>query len=100
MWVPGTIGDLKNVWVRFMVWLERRGIQHDGMSFDAVTLGEFLDHVSSEAKAKAVGRKEKAAAVDAKATRRARTPKANLRRRRRSTTTAPAPSKGSSISLQ
>lgn len=67
MWVPGTIGDLKNVWVRFMVWLERRGIQHDGMSFDAVTLGEFLDHVSSEAKAKAVGRKEKAAAVDAKA---------------------------------
>ena len=67
MWVPNTTADLKNVWVRFMVWLERRGIQHDGMSFDAVTLGEFLDHVSSEAKNKAVGRKEKASAVDAEA---------------------------------
>ena len=71
MWTPGTIADLKNVWVRFMVWLERRGIQHDGMSFDAVTLGEFLDHVSAEAKAKAAGRKERAAALDASAKARA-----------------------------
>ena len=67
MWVPNTIKDLKNVWSRFMAWLEQRDIEHDGMEFDAVVLGEFLDHVHSEAKARAVGRRERAAAEDAKA---------------------------------
>jgi len=67
MWVPNTIKDLKNVWTRFMAWLERHHVEHDGMVFDAVVLGEFLDHVHTEAISKGVGRKERAAAEDAKA---------------------------------
>jgi hypothetical protein len=71
LWVPNTIDGLRRAWVRFMLWLERRGIPHNGMEFDAVTLGEFLDQVAAEAAAKAEGRAEKARQADARARARA-----------------------------
>jgi len=71
LWVPNTIDGLRRAWVRFMLWLERRGVPHNGMEFDAVTLGEFLDHVAAEAAAKAEGRAEKARLADARARARA-----------------------------
>ena len=37
MWVPGTVRDLHNYWVRYMAWLERHDIEHDGQTFNGQT---------------------------------------------------------------
>ena len=72
IWVASTVRDLHNVWVRFMAWLERHDIEHDGRTFDAVCLGEFLSEVDSNARAKAMANKARAAAADVAAAERAR----------------------------
>ena len=67
MWTAGTVRDLHNVWLRFMTWLERREIEHDGSTFNAVDLGEFLTSVDADARAKGNANRDRAAAKDAKA---------------------------------
>ena len=64
-WVPNTIRDIKNVWIRFMTWLERHGIAHNGMAFDAVSLGSFLSEVDTNARSGARERQLRAAKADA-----------------------------------
>ena len=64
-WVPSTIRDVKNVWIRFMSWLERHGIAHNGMAFDAVSLGSFLTEVDTNARNGALERQARAAKADA-----------------------------------
>ena len=70
-WAPGTVRDAHNNWVRFMAWLERNGIEHDGWIFDAIDLGDYLFEVDASARAKAGANKAKAAAKDAEAASRA-----------------------------
>ena len=67
LWSVGTINDCHNVWVRFMVWLERHDVVHDGMSFMAPDVGDFLEEVDSRARAKGLTNKARAEADDAKA---------------------------------
>ena len=71
MWVPGTVRDLHNYWVRYMAWLERHDIEHDGQTFNAIELGEFLTEVDTKARAKAEANKARAAVADSKAAERA-----------------------------
>ena len=70
-WVPNTIRDLKNAWIRFMTWLERHGVTHNGMVFDAVSLGAFLTEVDTNARTGASERQARAAKADANAKARA-----------------------------
>ena len=67
LWVAGTVRDMHNVWARFMTFLERREISHDGKTFNAIELGEFLTSVDQGARAKGNANRERAAAKDAKA---------------------------------
>ena len=62
-WAPGTVRDAHNNWVRFMAWLERNGIEHDGWIFDAIDLGDYLFEVDASARAKAGANKAKAGAA-------------------------------------
>jgi len=66
LWTPGTTNDCRNVWARFMAFLERHDVQHDGMKFRAVDVGDFLEEVDSKARAKGEGHKAKARALDAR----------------------------------
>ena len=70
-WVPNTIRDVKNTWIRFMAWLDRHGVTHNGMVFDAVSLGSFLTEVDTNARAGASERQARAARADAAARARA-----------------------------
>ena len=67
MWSVGQARDCRNIWVRFMVFLDHRGVDHDGMSFRAPDVGDFLEHVDKTARAKAPANKARAMAKDAKA---------------------------------
>ena len=67
LWTAGTVRDMHNVWARFMTWLDRREITHDGRTFNAIVLGEFLSSVDVDARAKRVANERRAAAKDAKA---------------------------------
>ena len=71
LWSVGMINDCHNVWVRFMVWLERHDVVHDGMSFNAPDVGDFLEEVDSNARAKGLVNKARAEADDARAAERA-----------------------------
>ena len=66
-WKWSTVRDWHNTFARFLVWLARRDVVHDGQSFDTVACGEFLAGVDSGAKAKAPGNMQRAAERDAKA---------------------------------
>ena len=72
MWSAGQTRDCRNNWARFMVFLEQRGVVHDGMSFRATDVGDFLEHVDRNARAKAPANKAKALERDAKAAAKAR----------------------------
>ena len=67
VWTAGTVRDVHNVWARFMAFCERREIVHDGKTFNAVDLGEFLTSVDVEARAKGAANQARAAAKDAAA---------------------------------
>ena len=51
MWSVGQARDCRNTWARFMVFLDQRGIVHDGMSFKATDVGDFLEHVDHRTRA-------------------------------------------------
>ena len=72
LWTPGTTNDCRNVWARFMSFLERHDVLHDGMKFRAVDVGDFLEDVDRKARAKGEGHKARARALDARDAERAR----------------------------
>jgi hypothetical protein len=66
IWTPGTVRDLHNVWLRFMIYLDRHEVEHDGRTFNSLDLGEFLAEVDAAARAKGAANQARAAAADAK----------------------------------
>ena len=72
MWQPGTTNDCRNVWTRFMAFLDRRDVVHDGMHFKALDVGDFLEEVDRRARAKGEANKARAEARDARDAERAR----------------------------
>ena len=72
MWSVGQARDCRNTWARFMVYLDQRGVVHDGMSFKATDVGDFLEHVDQNARAKAPANRARALEKDAKAAAKAR----------------------------
>ena len=72
LWTPGTTNDCRNVWTRFMAYLDRRDVLHDGMKFKAVDVGDFLEEVDQNARAKGKAKRLRAQALDARDAARAR----------------------------
>jgi len=72
LWKPGTTNDCRNAWTRFMAYLERIDVQHDGMAFKALDVGDFLEEVDRNARAKGEIKRLKAQALDARDAERAR----------------------------
>ena len=72
LWQPGTTNDCRNVWSRFMAFLERHDVVHDGMQFKALDVGDFLEEVDRKARAKGEANKARAQALDARDAERAR----------------------------
>ena len=57
--------DMVNVWVRWLTWLDRHDVVHDGSSFNAVDLGDFFEEVDAAARAKGPANAARARAADA-----------------------------------
>lgn len=72
LWQPGTTNDCRNVWSRFMAFLERHDVVHDGMQFKALDVGDFLEEVDCKARAKGEVNRAKAQALDDRDAERAR----------------------------
>ena len=66
IWTFGTVRDLHNVWLRFMIYLDRHEVDHDGRTFNALDVGEFLAEVDAAARAKGAANQARASAADAK----------------------------------
>lgn len=66
-WKWSTIKDARNNWARWLVWLNRHDIEHDGVHFNAVDLGDFYAEVDGAARAKGPANKARAEARDKKA---------------------------------
>ena len=54
-WVATTIYSWRRAWIRLLLWLEANDIEHDG-SVDGMTLGAYLDHVDTAARATCAAR--------------------------------------------
>ena len=54
-WKPSTIRDAVQAWARYLLWLDRRGVQHDGR-LSGMTTGRFLSSVNASAIARASAR--------------------------------------------
>ena len=67
IWRWSTVRDVVNVWVRWLAWLSRHDVEHDGSRFNAVDLGDFFEEVDSAARAKGPANEARAAAKDAAA---------------------------------
>ena len=67
VWRWSTVRDMHNVWARWLVWLERHDVEHDGFSFNAVDLGDFFEEADACARARAPANKARALERDAKA---------------------------------
>ena len=72
LWQPGTTNDCRNVWARFMAFLDRHDVVHDGMQFKALDVGDFLEDVDRKARAKGEDKRAKAQALDERDAARAR----------------------------
>ena len=70
-WTAGTLRDAHNVWARFLIWLSRHDVEHDGAAYDAVDVGDFVEEVDRQARAKGEANRARAAAKDAAAAARA-----------------------------
>ena len=68
-WKWSTIRDARNNWARWLLWLDRHEVEHDGAHFNAVDLGDFYEEVDSRARAKGPANKARAEARDAQPTR-------------------------------
>ena len=66
LWTPGHTNDCRNVWTRFMAYLERIDVPHDGMKFKEVDVGDFLEEVDRKARAKGEVKRLRAQALDAR----------------------------------
>ena len=66
LWKPNTTNDCRNVWTRFMAFLDRHDVIHDGMQFRAVDVGDFLEEVDRKARAKGEANKARAQVLDAR----------------------------------
>ena len=65
VWRWSTVRDVVNVWVRWMAWLSRHDVEHDGSNFNAVDLGDFFEEVDTSARAKGPANAARARAADA-----------------------------------
>ena len=54
-WVSTTIAGARRAFVRLLLWLEARDIEHD-CTFDGITLGSYLDDVDKTARARCAAR--------------------------------------------
>lgn len=66
-WRWSTLKDWHNTWARWLVWLDRHDVMHDGSAYNAVDLGDFWDEIDTRAKAKGLVNKARAEAKDAAA---------------------------------
>ena len=66
-WKWSTVKDACNNWARWLLWLDRHTVEHDGVHFTAVDLGDFYEEADAAARAKGPANKARAAAMDAKA---------------------------------
>ena len=67
IWRWSTVRDVVNVWVRWLAWLSRHDVEHDGSGFNAVDLGDFFEEVDTTARAKGPANMARAVAQDAAA---------------------------------
>ena len=67
IWRWSTVRDMVNVWVRWLAWLSRHDVEHDGSSFNAIDLGDFFEEVDTLARAKGPANVARARAADAAA---------------------------------
>ena len=51
-WKWATVKDMHNVLVRWLAWLQRHDVEHDGSTYSAVDLGDFFEEVDANARAK------------------------------------------------
>ena len=70
-WKWSTVKDMHNVLVRWLAWLQRHDVEHDGSAYSAVDLGDFFEEVDANARAKEGANRARAEAADATAAARA-----------------------------
>ena len=57
-WAPQTIAAARRAWVRLMLWLARRDVEHDGR-VDGITYADYLDDVDVQARRAAAERQQR-----------------------------------------